>query len=264
MSTMKFDIEKFDGRINFGLWQLQVNDLLILFRLHKALKGKPTASSAEDSTRSEVSKSTVSDEDWEELDLKDASTKRLCLTKNILANVSGISIAKGLWKKLEQVYQAKSLSNRLYLKDQFHTLHMEKGTRISNHMSIPNGIISNLDAIGVVITDEDKAMRLIRSLPTSYEHMKPILMHGKDKVIYSKVTTKFMSEERRLGSEKNVSTMENALVVKEGKKKNFGKVVCWMCGQSGHIKKKCPKGGACSAKDSNSQTNIVTFDDKLL
>ena len=23
MSTMKFDIEKFDGRINFGLWQVQ-------------------------------------------------------------------------------------------------------------------------------------------------------------------------------------------------------------------------------------------------
>ena len=41
-------------------------------------------------------RSTVSDEDWEELDLKVASTIRLCLAKNILANVFEISTVKGL------------------------------------------------------------------------------------------------------------------------------------------------------------------------
>ena len=29
MSSMKFDVENFDGRINFGLWQVQVKYLLI-------------------------------------------------------------------------------------------------------------------------------------------------------------------------------------------------------------------------------------------
>ena len=196
----------------------------------------------------------MSDEDWEKLDLKAASTIRLCLAKNILANVSEISTAKGLWEKIEQMYQAKSLSNRLYLNEQFHTLHMEEGTRISDHMSILNGIISDLKAIGVAISDEDKALRLIWSLPTSYEHMKPILMYGKDTVIYSEVTTKLLSEEIRLSSDKNASTIENALVVKEGKKKNFGKVVCGVCRQSRHIKKNCTKGRASSANGSNSQT----------
>ena len=38
----------------------------------------------------------MSDEDWEELDLKVVSTIRLCLVKNILVNVSGISTSKGL------------------------------------------------------------------------------------------------------------------------------------------------------------------------
>ena len=27
--SFRFDIEKFDGRINFGLWQVQVKDILI-------------------------------------------------------------------------------------------------------------------------------------------------------------------------------------------------------------------------------------------
>ena len=79
--------------------------------LHKALKDKPTTASGEDYAKYEVFKFTVSDEDWEELDLKAASTIRLCLVKNIILNVSGISIAKGLWEKLEHMYQAKSLSN---------------------------------------------------------------------------------------------------------------------------------------------------------
>ena len=42
---------------------MQVKDLLIKSRLHKALKGKNTTISSEDSTRFEVSKSAVSDED---------------------------------------------------------------------------------------------------------------------------------------------------------------------------------------------------------
>ena len=183
MSSMKFNVEKFDGRINFGLWQVQVKDLFIQSGLHKALNGKPTNVFDEDLARSEVSKSTLSDEDWDELDLKATYTIRMCMAKNILANVSGISTSKGLWEKLEQMYQANSLSNRLYLKEQFHKLRMEEGTRISDHMSILNDIISYLEAIGVVISNEDKTLRLIWFLLTSYERMKLILIYGKDMVI---------------------------------------------------------------------------------
>ena len=104
----------------------------------------------------------------------------------------------------------------------------------------------------------------VLTLPTSYEHMKTIFMYRKDTVIYSEITTKLLSKERRLSNEKNASIVEKTLVVKEGKKKNFEKVVYWMCGQSGHIKKKCLKDGASSANGSNSQTNIVTFDDEIL
>ena len=92
---------------------------------------------------------------------------------------------------------------------------MKECTRISDHLSILNSIILDLEVIGAGISDEDKALPLIWSLPTSYEHMKLILMYGKDTVIYSEVTTKLLFEERRLGSEKNTSIVENALMVKE-------------------------------------------------
>ena len=36
----KFDIEKFDGNNDFGLWRLKMHALLVQNGLHKALRGK--------------------------------------------------------------------------------------------------------------------------------------------------------------------------------------------------------------------------------
>lgn len=69
----------FVGRINFGLWQVQVKDTLIQSGLHKALKGNQTpigkgsTINITDETISTTSKLTMSDEDWEDLDLRAAS-----------------------------------------------------------------------------------------------------------------------------------------------------------------------------------------------
>ncbi|KAJ0615292.1 putative RNA-directed DNA polymerase [Helianthus annuus] len=124
-SPMRFDVEKYGGKINFGLWQVQVKDVLIQSGLHKALRGKPAPVLSKDSSRT----SKDDDEEWEALDLRAASAIRLCLAKNVLANVHGISTAKDLWEKLEQLYQGKGISNRLYLKEQFHTLRMDGDTK---------------------------------------------------------------------------------------------------------------------------------------
>jgi hypothetical protein len=97
------------------------------------------------------------------------------------------------------MYQTKGISNRVYLKEQFHTLRMNEGATISNHLSVLNGIVSELETLGVKMDDEDKALRLILFLPSSYEHMKPILIYGNEKILFSEVTSKLLSKERRLG-----------------------------------------------------------------
>lgn len=187
----------------------------------------------------------MSDDDWEELDLKATSTIRLCLTKNVLANIHGISAAKELWEKLEELYQTKSLSNRLCLKEQFHSLCMEAGTKISDHLSALNGIVSELEAIRVKINDKDKALRLIWSLPSTYEHIKPILMYGKEIMSFTEVTSKLISEESRLGGQ-NIPSDNMEIVTENGKRGNSmrKKVTCWNRGQTGHVKRNCPKSRA--------------------
>ncbi|XP_057795664.1 11S globulin subunit beta-like [Salvia miltiorrhiza] len=235
---------------------------------NEALKGSPGAVKKPGADDDANNKSGMSDEDWEDLDLKAASTIRLCLAKNVLANVHGISSAKELWEKLEALYQAKGISNRLYLKEQFHTLRMDEGVKISDHLSILNGIISELESIGAKIEDEDKALRLILSLPRSYEHMKPILVYGKETLVFAEVTGKLLLEERRLMSEGRPSSENSAMVAfSRGRKKDSKGVVCWRCGKPGHTKRNCPggacQGGADSAESSERAANIV-FDDNAI
>ena len=91
---------------------------------------------------------------------------------------------------------------------------MAEGTTISDHLSVLNEIVSELESIGVKIDDEDQALRLIWSLPSSYKHMQPILMYRKETVIFSEVTSKLISEEKRLKNGYEKSLEDSALVVK--------------------------------------------------
>ena len=76
--TGRFEIEKFDGKINFDLWQVQVKDILIQHGLHKALKGRSTpvafgSSKDKEAEKDKSKKSVMSDDEWEELDMRAAS-----------------------------------------------------------------------------------------------------------------------------------------------------------------------------------------------
>lgn len=68
---VKFDMEKFDRRINFGLCQVQVKDVQVQARLCKALKNRLGSGASKESSdnsgpkesnRSSI-KSSISDED---------------------------------------------------------------------------------------------------------------------------------------------------------------------------------------------------------
>ncbi|GAY55149.1 hypothetical protein CUMW_162160, partial [Citrus unshiu] len=74
---------------------------------------------------------------------------------------------------------------------------MAEGIKISNHLSVLNGIMLELEAIGVKIEDEDKELRLLWSFPTSYTHLLPILINGKETVDLEKITSTLLSEKKK-------------------------------------------------------------------
>jgi len=72
--------------------------------------------SSQNPTRKVTKLAGMSDEDWEELDLKVISTIRLCLANEVMYNVMNEETTTSLWLRLEILYMTKSLSNKLYLK----------------------------------------------------------------------------------------------------------------------------------------------------
>jgi hypothetical protein len=139
VQSSKFEVEKFSGKNNFALWKLKMRDLLVQQGLQKALAGKikkPTS---------------MTDEDWEDLDARALSTIRLCLADEVLFNIVEEETTTGLWNRLESLYMTKSLMNIIFLKRQLYNLQMKEGTKIVDHLNVFNTLICQLSSMAVMV-----------------------------------------------------------------------------------------------------------------
>ena len=107
MSAIKFDIQKFDGVINFSMWQIRMNAILIQNGLKKALLGR------------EKKPQDMKEETWQELNEKALTAIQLCLADEVLDKFSTEKTASSLWKRLQDHYLKKSFTNQLILKQYF-------------------------------------------------------------------------------------------------------------------------------------------------
>jgi len=86
---------------------------------------------------------------------------------------------KDTWEKLEKLYIGKILSNKFFLKDQLYNLHTEEEYDIMEHLNVFNRCITNLMRVEVKYEEEDKALLLLRSLPSSFKHFRTTLMSAR-------------------------------------------------------------------------------------
>ncbi|GKF32252.1 hypothetical protein Tco_0102050, partial [Tanacetum coccineum] len=108
MTGAKFDIEKFNGTGDFGLWMIKMRALLIQHGCEAAL---------------EVLLADIEAEAKAELNKKAHSAK------------------------LETLYMTKSLANKLYLKKKLYTFYMPAERKIFEHIDEFNKIVLDLATI---------------------------------------------------------------------------------------------------------------------
>ncbi|GJY11449.1 retrotransposon protein, putative, ty1-copia subclass [Tanacetum coccineum] len=166
MTKAKFDIEKFDGTSDFGLWRIWMRTLLIQHGCEAALEVLPADMEAQTKAR---------------LNKKAHSAVILCLGNKVLKEVIGETTAAGVWSKLETLYMTKSLANKLYLKKKLYTFYMPAGRKIFEHIDEFNKIVLDLANIEVKFEDEDLALLLLTSLPASYEHFVDTLLYRQER-----------------------------------------------------------------------------------
>jgi hypothetical protein len=152
----------------------------------------------------------MSKEDWEKLDKRERSTIRICLEDSVLLNVSGESTTKELWDKLGNLYQSKSLVNKLFLRKKLYHLRMEDGYSMTEHLNAFDTLVSQLVFVNITIAEEDKCITLLCCFPDSWDNLVVAIGSTTQCTLkYEDVVSSLLFEEMRRKSMDSQST--NAL-----------------------------------------------------
>jgi hypothetical protein len=116
----------------------------------------------------------------------------------MLLNVSGESTAKELWDKLGNLYQSKSLVNKLFLQKKLYHLRMEDGDSVTEHINAFNTPVIQLVSVNITIEEEDKCITLLCSLPDSWVNLVVEIGSTTQSTLkYEDVFSSLLSEEMR-------------------------------------------------------------------
>ena len=168
MASLKFEIEKFNGENDYGLWKMKMRAILVQQGLEKALL--PDVKWPAETPETQKG----------EIQSKAFSAIILSLSDNVLRSVSNVNTVTELWEKLEEVYRSKAMPNRIYMKEKFFAFKMDDSKSIENGIDEFNIVVLDLEELEVKIDEEDKAVVLLNSLPKSLKNFKDTLKFGRD------------------------------------------------------------------------------------
>jgi hypothetical protein len=83
--------------------------------------------------------------------------------------VSEEATTKDLWNKLGKLYQSNTLVNKLFLRKNLYSTRIRDGDSVAGHLNAFNNVVSQLIIVEIKISDEDKYMSLLFSLPDSWD-----------------------------------------------------------------------------------------------
>lgn len=253
-------IEKLCSSAQWSRWKFQIRVLLNAQELFEVVSGevrKPVLRKAEGETENEARVRHAKDlQAWKKADGKAQRIIVTALGNQPMLYVMRFDNAHDMWAKLVSVYEQKNDTSVHLLQQKFFCTVMEPGDNIANHISKLEDITQQLKDFNEAIPDSMLMSKILMTLPSNYKHFHsawestPVA----DRTL-ANLTSRLMVEECRIGLSsisvddgvgsamtlKRLKSSGNRDIGNTASKDRSWSVRCFLCKQTGHMKKDCPK-----------------------
>jgi len=107
------------------------------------------------------------------------------------------SFGKGFVGQVRYLSQSKSLVNKLFLWKKLYNLRMKYGDSVIEHLNAFNIVVSELLSVDIKISNEDKCISLLCSLPNSWDSLVVLIGSNAIAMNFDEIVSSLLSEEMR-------------------------------------------------------------------
>ena len=213
---------------NYPTWKIQCRMALMKEGLWRIVTGQETAPTGSEAERAKFAARRD----------RVLATVVLSVDTSLLYLVGNPEDPTVVWKKLADQFEKKTWATRLDLCRKLHSLRLKDGDSVQEHIKVMTELFDALSVTGETISEEDRVVYLLASLPESYSVLVTALEANEDVPKLEVVTERILHQERKSRDKSEAgSTTENAMT----SRKTFRRkpIKCYHCGELGHIKKYC-------------------------
>ena len=142
-----------------------------------------------------------------------------------------------VWKKLADQFEKKTWATRLDLRRKLHALRLKDRDLAQDHIKAMSELFDALSVAGETVSEEDRVVYLLASLPESYAVLVTALEANEEVPKLEVVIERILHEERK--SKDKIAASSSAESAMTSRKSTRPKPKCHHCGKLGHIKRFC-------------------------
>lgn len=127
------------------------------------------------------------------------ATVCLSVVTGLQIYVRSADIAKEAWESLEQHFEKKSLSQKIYYRRKLYAARMDTGASMLEHVNYIETLSEHLQAVGDPITEKDLVIILVRSLPEIYNYLITALeTTAEERLTWNYVRDRLVHEDEKM------------------------------------------------------------------